>query len=125
MVRRPGFIPIHLLGIIALLATRLCAAEPAVSTVPNRVPLTRPEMKEALEALKRRSPRIPVPAITDDERAQLGDRADSFEARLRLRYLAHERQGGWSRDNDPHMSLSFAFKTMLFWIVARVNNCHY
>ena len=33
--------------------------------------------------------------------------------------------GEFSRDPDPSMTLDYAFKTMLFWIVSRVNNCHY
>lgn len=103
----------------------LMANEPEESQKPNRVPLTRPDMKQALEVLKLRTPRVPAPMLTKEEREKLGDRVNSLESALRLRYLSHEYQGTWSRDNDPNMSLTYEFKTMMFWIVARVNNCHY
>lgn len=103
----------------------LMANEPGESREPNRVPLTRPDMKQALESLKLRKPRVPAPLLTQEEREKLGDSANSLEAALRLRYLSHEYQGAWSRENDPNMSLTYEFKTMMFWIVARANNCHY
>src|SRR5437867_9001630 len=48
------------------------AQEPAAQ--PRPVPLTRPEMKEALEALKKIKPRIPLPELTDAEKEKLGER---------------------------------------------------
>ncbi len=102
------------------------AEDPAAA--PRPVPLTRPEMKQYLEDLKGRKPRIPLPEPTAAEKEQLGERGDSYEARLRLHYLPSEgRRGGAgsSREPDPNMSLDYAFKTMLFWIVSRTNNCHY
>lgn len=50
-------------------------------------PLTRPEMKRLLEDVKRRTPRIPLPELTDEDREKLGDRSDSYESRLRYHYL--------------------------------------
>lgn len=119
-----------LFGFLLFLATATCAfageKDPsASSTAPNRVPLTRPEMKVAIEALKDRAPRIPMPEITEEERQTLGERADQYEARLRLKYLAHEPARSASRDPDPAMTLTYEFKTQMFWIVARMNNCHY
>ncbi|MFO0901862.1 MAG: hypothetical protein U0939_02610 [Pirellulales bacterium] len=32
---------------------------------------------------------------------------------------------GGGRDSDPDMTLDYAFKTQLFWIVSRTNNCQY
>jgi hypothetical protein len=96
--------------------------------LPLPVPLTRPEMKQYLEELKSRKPRIPLPELTAAEQAQLGARRSDYEARLRDHYLpaGEARAGfGFSRDADPNMSLDYAFKTELFWIVSRVNNCHY
>jgi hypothetical protein len=108
------------------LAAPCCGAgEPAR---PNAVPLTRPEMKQCLEDLKGRNPRIPLPDLTAEERAKLGERSGSYEARLRFHYLpGGGRDGGpgFARTPDPNMSLDYAFKTMLFWIVSRTNNCHY
>jgi hypothetical protein len=99
-------------------------------TTPLPVPLTRPEMKQALEDLKGRPPRIPLPELTEEEKAKLGDRI-SYEGRLRYHYTpAGEDRGGggggaFSREPDPSMSLTYEFKTQLFWIVSRTNNCHY
>lgn len=97
-------------------------------SVPLPVPLTRPAMKQALEDLKGRKPRIPLPELSEEERQQLGERAATYESRLRYHYLpwAEARGGsGLARELDSNMSLDYAFKTQLFWIVSRVNNCHY
>ena len=32
---------------------------------------------------------------------------------------------GFGRDNEPNMTLTYAFKTQLFWVVSRTNNCLY
>ncbi len=117
---------------------------------PRPVPLTRPEMKQYLEDMKARTPRIALPALTEDEKTKLGERGTGYEARLRALYLpAGEGWGfggnrpagagnaagdatkkaaagpGFGRSNDPNMSLDYAFKTELFWIVSRTNNCQY
>ena len=81
-----------------------------------------------------RKPRIPLPELTEAERAKLGEREAGYEARLRALYLPE----GWGfggprppgaaplgRNTDPNMTLDYAFKTELFWIVSRANNCHY
>lgn len=112
---------------------------------PRPVPLTRPEMKQLLEDMKSRQPRIPLPELTDEDKAQLGERAQGYEARLRYHYMPagdrgfggggggrgaggnNARPGGgdFTRNSDPNMTLDYAFKTMLFWIVSRTNNCQY
>jgi hypothetical protein len=120
---------------------------------PRAVPLTRPEMKQFLEDMKARKPRIPLPELTADEKAKLGDREIGYENRLRTLYLpegwgfggpgggggnrtgaagkaaanpnAPAGAGGLGRNSDPNMSLDYAFKTELFWIVSRTNNCQY
>ena len=116
-------------------------------TAPRPVPLTRPEMKQYLEDMKLRTPRIPLPELTEEDKEKLGERAGSYEARLRYHYLpASDARGGagggaartaaggipgsgsgfgGGRDNDPDMSLSYQFKVQLFWIVSRTNNCQY
>ena len=116
-------------------------------TAPRPVPLTRPEMKQYLEDMKSRTPRIPLPELTEADKEKLGERAGSYEARLRYHYLpASDVRGGagggaarttaggtpgggtgfgGGRDNDPDMSLSYPFKVQLFWIVSRTNNCQY
>jgi alkylhydroperoxidase family enzyme len=113
---------------------------------PRPVPLTRPEMKQYLEDMKARKPRIPLPELTDDEKAKLGERGSSYEGRLRTLYLPpgegfafgggnRTAAGGTNRganagapigrNTDPKMSLDYPFKTELFWIVSRTNNCQY
>lgn len=110
---------------------------------PRPVPLTRPEMKQYLEDMKNRKLRIPLPELTDADREKLGERASSYESRLRYHYLptSNEAAGragpgggggggggfflGGSRDADSDNSLDYAFKTQLFWIVSRTNNCQY
>jgi hypothetical protein len=95
---------------------------------PRPVPLTRPEMKQYLEDMKARKPRIPLPELTAADKEKLGDRAENYEARLRYHYLGQSDTrlgGGGAREADPAMSLDYAFKTELFWIVSRTNNCQY
>ena len=113
--------------------------------VPRPVPLTRPEMKEYLEDMKGRKLRIPLPELTEADKEKLGERATSYESRLRYHYASLDAQGpgaqgtggqrqgegrgagggGFGRDNDPDNSLDYAFKVQLFWIVSRTNNCQY
>lgn len=114
-------------SLLLVTAGAVRASEPPATT-PLPTPLTRPEMKQALENLKKRTPRIPLPPLTDADRAKLRDRADSYEARLRYHYLPGgdtQASGFRSREPDPNMTLSYAFKTKLFWIVSRTNNCLY
>lgn len=115
-----------LMGLCALGAGEIRAEEPAAKPLP--VPLTRPEMKKYLEDMKQRRPRIPLPELTAEEKARLGEREAGYEGRLRSLYLPQgDRQGGFgfSREPDPNMTLSYLFKTQLFWIVSRTNNCQY
>jgi hypothetical protein len=120
-------------------------------------------MKQFLDDMKSRKPRIPLPEPTEEEKAQLGR---GYEGRLRTHYMpagdlrvglgnggfgagggraragagaagdqartgaAGDRAragaaGGPPRQQDPNMSLDYAFKTELFWIVSRANNCQY
>lgn len=103
---------------------------------PRPVPLTRPEMKQAIEDMKVRKPRIPLPELSEEDRRQLGDRANDYEAAIRQAYMpwsATQRrmQNGArgasprTRQQDPRLTLDNTFKTELFWIVSRVNNCQY
>src|SRR5437762_2517295 len=81
---------------------------------PRPVPLSRPAMKQALEDLKDASPRVPPPELTKEEKANLGNRPATPEARIRARFLPPELTAGESsRDPDPSMTLSHVFKTRL------------
>ena len=100
------------LAAVFLLAPTLPTADP-VADAPRPVPLTRPEMKQALEDMKVRRPRIPLPELTAAEKA--GDREAGYEGRLRCLYLppGEGRGGGFGlgREADPKMSLDYRFKT--------------
>ena len=120
----------------ALALTAIAADESP--TAPRPVPLTRPEMKQAIEDVKVRTPRIPMPELSAADREALGERADSYESVLRHLYTPWANSGRGPRtgprtgtpgsrtqNQDPAMTLDYAFKTQLFWIVSRVNNCQY
>lgn len=99
---------------------------PLAADQPRPTPLTRPALKEAIEQVKDRVPRIPLPPLTASDEAALGDNADHYEHRLRYHYLGgNARRSGRSRQPDPAMTLPYDFKVQLFWIVSRVNNCQY
>lgn len=116
-------------GVLALLApfvdSRLVQGEEA-SSEPKPIPVTRLEVKQALERLKFRAPRLPFPESADGGEAREGERRVANNGRMRRLYLPAEMQsGGFSARQDPNMTLDYAFATELFWIVSRVNNCHY
>ena len=93
---------------------------------PAPAPATRPEMKQLLEDWKKAKPRLPLPPPTAEERAAAGGRPLVNNGRMRMKYLPAEVRGGdFVREPDPGMSLDPTFKTRLFWIVSRVNNCQY
>jgi hypothetical protein len=74
-----------LVGLICLCGGLSQAAEPA--SEPRPIPLTRPEMKQFLEDMKQRTPRVPLPELTEAEKAELGERGGGYESRLRRLYL--------------------------------------
>jgi alkylhydroperoxidase family enzyme len=94
------------------------------AVLPKPVPATRPEVKRALEALKSREPRLPLPPPTDEERKAAGDRPLVNNGRMAAIYLpASWRSAKWGK--DPAMTLDYPLTTECFWIVSRGNNCHY
>ncbi len=153
-----------LIALSVLIASSSVLADENV-VVPRSIPATRPEMKQMLEDMKSRPLRIPLPELTEKEKEELGERANSYESRLRFHYLpANEgsvfgsgsrgsrtgASGGtapnsnsasnspapaaagvtpprrdFQRNADENMTLTYQFKTQLFWIVARTNNCQY
>ncbi|MBX3449962.1 MAG: hypothetical protein KF777_10405 [Planctomycetaceae bacterium] len=103
---------------------------------------TRPEMKRRLEALKERTSRIPLPELSEADRA--AGRSSVNNGRLRSIYLPPSWQSfqvpGWGRGGRSQASSStrpsnplaaleatpgYGFKTRLFWIVSRANDCQY
>jgi alkylhydroperoxidase family enzyme len=108
------------ISMLAGLTAVVVAAEP---TQPLPVPVTRTEIKQTLENAKGTHARLPVPEPTEEEKAK-GFIVNN--GRMRSLLLPAElRDTGFSRDPDPNMSLSNKFKTELFWIVSRTNNCYY
>lgn len=133
-------------ALVVLLLTLAAVGSAAESkSAPRPLPLTRPQMKQLIEDVKVRKPRIPLPELTAEEKEKLGERGSGYESRLRQLYLLDgEARGGlgaigagrpgpagdsrprdFTRNNDPRMTLDYAFKTQLFWIVSRTNNCQY
>lgn len=121
---------------LTLPAIFVAADEAPSDGKPKAVPATREEMKEALDRLKHRQPRLPLPPPTEEEiqaaakQATAGARGLGAglvnNARMRNRYLPEElRATPASREPDPVMTLKAPFVTELFWIASRVNNCHY
>lgn len=108
---------------------------------PRYTPATRTAMKQYLEDLKQRTPRIPLPQLSEEEKKQgLEDpRTYGYEGRLRRIYLKDATTGSYSGFSgssgarssaaslppDPALTLDYAFKVRLFWIAARANNCQY
>lgn len=102
---------------------------------------TRPEMKRRIEALKQRESRIPLPALTADEIA--AGRRSVNNGRLRSLYLPEswqtsraaapnpngarptEQQRQTTALNQMQSAPDYPFKTRLFWIVSRTNDCQY
>jgi AhpD family alkylhydroperoxidase len=119
-------------GLLLAAACAIRAEEPPKTdppkSEPRPVPVTRPEVKQFLEDMKERKPRIPLPELTEEEKAKLGERGAGYESRLRALYMpGSDARGGFffGRENEPGMSLDYKFKTQLFWIVSRTNNCQY
>jgi alkylhydroperoxidase family enzyme len=91
------------------------------SNVPKAIPATRPEMKVALEALKLREPRIPLPPAKSSY--------------LPASWGGGGGLGGFGQTNDrgirdrrgraPDPRLDPLFTDACFWVVSRGNNCHY
>lgn len=126
------------------LGLQLPSESVAWSSEPRPVPITRPEMKKYIEDMKGRTPRIPLPPLTAEEqaKAETDQRAFGYEARLRSLYLPQGDTRGFSfggsppggfgggnnrqpAETDPVISLGYPFKTRLFWIASRANNCQY
>ncbi|MFM2096781.1 MAG: hypothetical protein RIS70_3905 [Planctomycetota bacterium] len=126
-------------------STALKLVEPNKTDQPRKTPVTREAMKQYLEDLKDRTPRIPLPDLSEEEKKQEQEnpRQFGYEARLRKVYLGDAPNayltfggapvGGFpslqtpSRPNpqDPLLSLDYGFKVRMFWIAARANNCQY
>ena len=110
---------------------------------PIATPSTRDAVKHTLEQMKLRAPRIPLPAPTAEETQQALNMPEllTYESRLRRLYLngstvnylpfsGRSKRARTTRASsaslvDPSLILDYEFKVKLFWIVSRLNNCHY
>ena len=127
-------------GCLLLPMGTIVGQESPTGTRPT--PLTRPELKQLIEDVKVRVPRIPLPKLTEQDKEKLGEQVDSYESRVKHHYLngiepiravpppssSNTKSGqptNLSREQDPTFTLDNAFKIELFWIVSRVNNCQY
>lgn len=117
----------------------------AADDAPRPTPVTRPAMKRMLEEMKSRKERIPLPEPSAAEKEAAGEdpTALSYENRLRALHLpgtelrgylgfggtAPRRPGAPAPkviiEPDPAVTLDYGFKTRLFWIASRANNCQY
>ncbi|MFM7056212.1 MAG: carboxymuconolactone decarboxylase family protein [Planctomycetota bacterium] len=113
-----------------------CGAQESLSPA-----LTRPEMKQRLEALRQRQSRLPLPPPTEAEHAS--GRSLVNNGRLRSLHLpaswtsfviagwggrAASRpapQGTTALLNALQAQPDYAFKTRVFWVVSRANDCQY
>src|SRR5437764_11533802 len=100
---------------LGLLAAAGFAPADEPPATPRPVPLTRPEMKQLLEDMKARTPRIPLPELTAEEKEQLGERGNNYEGRLRYHYMPWTRgeagRGAGFGKDDPTATLPYKFKT--------------
>ena len=107
------------------------AADPPPTNQPRPTPLTRPEMKELIEDMKARKPRIPLPELTEEDKKKLGERGTGYESRLRYHYMPASEGGGRGGSGfgfgptGDEATLDNTFKVQLFWLVCRANNCQY
>ncbi len=101
----------------------LVRADEEATSEPKVIPATRPEIKAALEALKNRTPRLPLPPGSAEGGVNNG--------RMRSFYLPESWVGGQGggRRRSPgggsHTSPKYKLETSCFWIVSRGNNCHF
>lgn len=124
----------------ALCLASLCAQSWSAE-IGDGLTKTRPEMKKQIEGLKNREARLPLPALTAEELAS--GRRSVNNGRLRSLYLPESWQSNRSAPpatqgqrpstpqnvnatlNQLQQAPDYAFKTRLFWIVSRTNDCQY
>lgn len=135
------------LALIVTCAGLSAASDTQTASTPDGVPLTRDDMKQALDASKQSTPRLPLPPLTDGEKELIKQQKAEFEktgvpprrfglgnnGRMRAYYLADygyslSEDIGRARTNASRNSdsgLDQNLRTAMFWIVSRGNNCTY
>jgi alkylhydroperoxidase family enzyme len=134
-------------GLAFSIASAALADDRTPGSTPVPVPVTREDMKQALENSKHHVPRLPLPPPTADEEAKAkaaskdrrGMGGIVNNGRMRNLYLFDygsalgnnaaggrgARQGLGQGQGGAGQDASYPFQTMLFWIVSRGNNCTY
>jgi alkylhydroperoxidase family enzyme len=110
---------------LACLAVSHSVAIAQDTNASKPVPLNRGDMLHALESLKHRQPRLPLPPTTVRESSnasQSGSLGIVNNGLMRSHYLPNAFS---YRRSSATSGLPYDFTTELFWIVSRVNNCHY
>jgi hypothetical protein len=118
------------LTLLAMSVLGQAQAADVASDAPKPIPGTRPEIKAALEALKQRKPRLPLPPAPKGE-------PSVNNGRMRATYVPEAWTGGnpnrgrgfnprqpGQRGNNSAPTLDYVLTTSCFWIVSRGNNCH-
>jgi alkylhydroperoxidase family enzyme len=123
---RPTTCPIRaFIAAVAIVAAGVAPAVPQ-EAAPAAVPENRAAMLEALSALQGRAPRLPAPPPEARAAQPAGPLGVVNNALFRSHYLPAElRPGGFSRRPDPALGIDDVLAVELFWIVSRVNDCHY
>jgi len=96
---------------------------------PKPIPQSRRSMLDALDKLKSRSARLTLPDLQPDgsETDQPRSLGVVNNGRMRALYLPEElsRRTNSASQATANSDAAYPFATELFWIVSRVNNCHY
>ena len=114
------------------------------ATLPRPTPVHRDELKKLLEDMKYRQERVSLPPLTEEEKSQNDARSTSYESRLVQLFLpntsgargylnfsgsptraSNPAANRAAQEPDPLLILDYGFKTRLFWIASRINNCQY
>ena len=94
------------------------------------IPVTRTEMKQALDALKNAKPRLPLPPEEEGKKGVNNGRMRAFYVPAELRVGGVGGFGGGfgkdkTKDKKEGDKVDYTFNTKVFWIVSRINNCQY
>jgi uncharacterized peroxidase-related enzyme len=102
------------------------AAADEPSATPKPVPATRPALKAALEALRQRQPRIPLPKVQSGDASHDAFLPETWGRGGGLSYLVQIMSRGARDLGAATRANSDALLTDLaFWVVSRGNNCQY
>jgi alkylhydroperoxidase family enzyme len=99
------------------------------------IPVTRVDMKKALDALKDVTPRLPLPSAEEGVKGVNNGRMRAFYVPEEIRkggmggfgggFGKGRKDGDKDGDKKDGEKTDPTFNTKLFWIVCRVNNCQY